>query len=280
MTQPWKLDAPDRRRTWTPQLVTQLVVVLAVLAAGVTGAGLLRGREDGGDVLRIVQAASASAARQPTLRATFTFRVSGSGVDVTSTGDVLVDTVRRISSGTVTAPGVGALDTVSSGGVSYARLPGGRADAAGHHWVALRLLRPGVLPPVGGQDPLSALKLVSDPKKVEVLGGERINGVSTQHYRVQLEPNRLAGALATSGLSISIPPGALDALKSARIELWVDAKNLPRRMTMTFAMSSLKASLAFDYLDYGKAFEVTLPPVTDVTEVTSVQQLGAALVGH
>ena len=43
-TQPWLLDAPSQppRRTWTPMLLTQLVVILAVLVAGVTGAALRR----------------------------------------------------------------------------------------------------------------------------------------------------------------------------------------------------------------------------------------------
>lgn len=267
------------RRTWTPLLVTQLVVTLAVLVSGVTGAGVLRGRDGGGDVLQIVQAASTSAAKQPTLRATFSFHISGSGVDITTKGDMLVDTVRKVSTGTVEAPIVGRLTTVSSDGASYVKLPDNRADALGHHWLALRLLAAGAPAAVGGQDPLAALQLVSDPKTVVHVGQERIRGVATEHYRVQLDPARLADSVSKSGLNISLPPGALASLKNAGIDLWVDDDNLPRRMKMSFDVASVKADLSFDYLDYGKPFTVTVPAASDVTEVSSVQEFGTMLAG-
>lgn len=269
----------QNRRRWTPLILTQLVVVLAVLVAGVTGAGVLRGRDGGGDVLQIVQAASTTAAKQPTFRAAFSFHVSGSGVDVTSTGSMLIDTVRKVASGTIQAPIVGTLSTVSAGDVTYTQLPGGRADAAGHHWIGLRLLKAGAAAPVGGQDPLAALKLISDPKKVVKVGTERIHGVQTDHYSVLLDPARFADTLAKSNLNLSVPPGALDSLKDAKINLWIDSKNLPRRMTIDFAISSVKATLSFDFLDYGKPFTVTVPAASDVTEVSSVQEYGALLAG-
>ena len=68
MTQPFVLDgprpsSPQPRRRWTPAILTQLVVVLAVLLAGVIGAVTFPSRDSGKDVLSVVQAASESAAR-------------------------------------------------------------------------------------------------------------------------------------------------------------------------------------------------------------------------
>lgn len=274
----WTLDAPvRRRRTWTPQLLTQLVVVLAVLVAGVAGAGVLRSRHDSGDVLKIVQAASSTAAKQSTFRATYLFRIEGNGVNIETTGNLLEDTARQIASGTVTAPILGQISMVSAAGVTYTQLPGGRADASGHHWLSFTVLKPGTQAPIASQDPLAALKLVSDPKKVLDVGRERIHGISTEHYRVQLDPARLADSLAKSNLNLSIPPSALDSLKGSAVDLWLDGKNLPRRMEMTFNVSGVKAFMHFDYLDYGKPFDVTAPPATDVTTYSSPQEFGAAL---
>lgn len=273
MTQPSKLDA--RRRTWTPLLVTQLVVVLAVLVSSLTSAGVLRSRQGGNDVLSVVQAASTSASAQPTLRATYRFVISGAGIDVTSKGEVLIDTVRKVTSGTFQVPGLGDLIVVSSGDVAYARLPDGRSDAAGNHWLSYR--SPQGAAALGGQDPLAFLRLVGDPAMVKAVGKATVHGVGTTHYRVTLDPKRLADAVATSGSGFTLPPGALDQLKGAVVNLWVDDDKLPRRLAMSFTVQQVKASFTFEFRDYGQPVNVTLPAADDVAEVSSPKELGARL---
>jgi hypothetical protein len=276
MTQPWILDAPSRppRRTWTPLLLTQFVVILAVLVAGVTGAAL-RGHDDSKDVLSVVQAASTTAAAQKTMRATFEFRISGSGIDVASTGEMVSDTAHGLASGTFTEPGVGDLEVRAVDGFSYTKLPGGRADTAGHHWLSYRARKAGTT--VGGQDPLTMLKLIGDPQKVESLGGEKVNGVDASHYRVDIDPARLGAAIAASGANITVPPGALSQLKDAVAEIWIDSENLPRRLTMSLGIQQVKTSFRFDFFDYGKPVQVTAPESSDVTEVGSPLELGKML---
>jgi hypothetical protein len=280
MTQPWTVAGSSRSpaRRWTPVLVTQLVVVLAVLLSGVVGAGVLRGRADGGsDVLNVVQAASRTAAAQPTLRASYSFHVSGSGVDVTSKGEMLVDTVRKLSSGTISAPGLGEVRLVSSGGVAYVQLPGGRVDAFGKHWLSLRA--PSGAASLGGQDPLAALKLLGDPKTVKTVGSEKVHGVRTTHYRVRIDPTRLGDAVAKSGSGFAVPPGALDQLKNAAFDLWLDGSHLPRRMHMALQIQNVKMSMLFEFRDYGQRFEVTLPEPTDVSALSSPAELAQQFAG-
>jgi len=277
MTQPWTLDAAaTRRRTWTPLVVTQLVVVLAVLVSGVTGAGILRGR-DGGDVLQVVQAASTSAQRQHTFRTTYSFTLAGSGVNLEAKGELLVDTVRRISVGSIEAPGLGSVNILSSGADGYVQLPGGKADAAGHHWVSIVSPNGGAESAVGAQDPLAFLKLLGEPKDVRKVGTEKVNGTPTTHYSVALDPRRLTDAVAKAQ-SAAIPPGLLDSVKDSSLDVWVDRQNLPRRLRLALTIQQIKAGFTFEYRDFGGAVDVTVPPASDVTRVGSPQELGPYLV--
>jgi hypothetical protein len=262
-------DTPPARR-WTPVLVAQLAVVLAVLAATVVAAGVLRS-SNGDDELSVVKAASTSAASQETLRSTYELRLTGSGLDVSSKGEMLLDLAKKVSSGTIQAPGLGELKLVSAGDVAYVQLPGGRVDASGRHWLSFR--SPHGAAAVGAQDPLAMLKLVADPDKVQTVGRETLHDVDTTHYRVQLDPARLADAVANSGQNITLPEGTLDKLKSSMLDLWVDGKKLPRRLEMSFAIDKVKASFVFEYLDYGKPVDVTVPVATDVAELSSPAEL-------
>lgn len=273
MTQPLR----PRQRTWTPIVLTQLVVVLAVLVSGVAGAGVLRGRADGGgkDVLQVVSAVGANAVAQETFRSTFEMRITGSGLDITSTGEALYDNVRKVSSGSVEAPVIGRLEFVSVGDTGYLKLPGGRADAAGKHWVSFT--SPQGASAVGAQDPLAFLKLLGDPDQVRTVGDEEVNGVQTSHYAVELDPERLLAEIAKNPSAPAIPAGALDQFEDASIDLWVDEQNLPRRMRMEFSVQKVKASFRFDFLDFGGSVDVDVPAADDVRRVTNVAELGPLL---
>lgn len=283
MTQPWTLDAPSptRTRTWTPLLVTQLVVVLAVLLSGVTGAGVLRSRTaGGGDVLQVVQAASTSIQRQHTFRATYVFALQGSGIKVSVKGEMLVDTLRQVASGRVDVPSIGSVDVVASGTTGYLKIPGGKTDPAGNHWYGFTApSASGAASAVGGQDPLAMLKLLGDPKTVRKVGAEKVNGVSTDHYSVALDPQRLADIVARSPSAASVPPGLLNQLKDSKIDVWVDKQNLPRRLRMSLKIQQVTANFTFDYRDFGGPVKVTVPDPRDVTTVSGPQQIGALIAG-
>lgn len=257
-------------------LLTQLVVILAVLVAGVTGAALRRPAGEK-DVLSVVQAASTTAAAQKTMRASYEMRIQGAGLDVRSTGEMVTDQARRLSSGTVNAPGMGEIEVRSVDGVGYMRLPNGRVDAKGNHWVSYRAFQPGAT--VGGQDPMTMLKLVGDPQKVDDAGEQDVNGVMTSRYRVFIDPARLSAELGKSGLNFGVPPGTLEQMKELVVDLWVDEANLPRRMTMSLAIQQVTATFRFDFFDYGKPVEVTAPDSDDVTAVASPLELGKLLGG-
>jgi hypothetical protein len=273
--QPWTTSRPQRSRWWTPAILTQLAVVLVTLGGGVAGAAVLHGRDSGTDVLSVVQAASTSTAAQPTFHATLVFRIKGQGVEVTTTADELIDQVRKTARGTVSAPVLGTLTLVAGNGRAFVQLPGGRTDASGHHWLALRT--PQGAAAVGGQDPLAYLKLFADPKDVKKAGSGSIHGVDCTHYRVALDPARLGDLVAKSGYGATVPAGVLDQLKNATMQLWIDDNKLVRRMDMSLEIQQVRMSMRLELSDYGKAVDVTLPAATDVTELASPLEFGQRL---
>ena len=254
-------------------VVTQLVVVLAVLLSGVVGAGSLRSQQGGGDVLEVVSAASSSAVAEKTFRATFAFDIDGQGLKVSTTGEMLIDVDRNVQSGSFTAPGIGKLDFVQVGTTAYMRVPGGRTAPGGQHWYGFT--SPQGVESFGSQDPLEFLRLLGDADDVRKVGTEDVNGIDTTHYSVRLDPQRLA-ALAPQG-GTSLPPGALDQFKDATADVWVDEDNLPRRMRMSMSIQSIDMRFTFDFLDYGKPVVVTAPPASDVLKVGSPAEIGALL---
>ncbi|MBK5307881.1 MAG: hypothetical protein JJD92_14450 [Frankiaceae bacterium] len=265
-------DPPARR--WTAVFIAQIAVVVVVLAATVVGAAVLR-NSNGNDELSVVKAASTSAAAQETLRATYELRISGSGLDVSSKGEMLLDLANKLSSGTIQAPGLGELQMVSADEVAYVQLPDGRVDSSGRHWLSFR--SPHGTAAVGAQDPLAMLKLMGNPDKVETVGRETLHDIDTTHYSVALDPALVADAVANSGQNITLPEGTLDKLKNATIDVWVDGKKLPRRLEMAFAIEQIKVSWVFEYLDYGQPVDVIVPQPTDVVELSSPAELFARI---
>jgi hypothetical protein len=281
MTQPWTLDRPTtpRVRTWTPMVVTQLVVVLSVLAAGVTGAGVLRGRDNGGgkDVLSVVQLASSSALKAKTYRATFEFRFGGQGIDVKGTGEVLADLATKRQSGYFEFPSVGRINVVQVEDRGYFQIPNGATDAAGHHWLGVTVPAGEAEAAMGGQDPMAYLKLLADPKDVSVVGEETINGTRATHYTIKPDVQRLLDLGAKHSGITDLPAGAAEQLKNVHFDVWIDDDNLPRRIQITFKMQSA-GSFGFtsNFLDYDGAVTVSEPASDDVTKLATLADLGPA----
>ena len=249
-------------------MIAHLASVLVVLVAGVVGAVTVRPPTD--DVLRTVSAASASATAAGTFRSTFTFDVEGSGLNVSSRGEMFVDTVRKVQTGSFSAPGIGRLEFVQIGDTAYLKVPKGRAAPGGQHWYGLT--SPGGAAAVGSQDPLAFLRALSGSDEVSSAGSETVNGVETTRYEVDLDVQALADASAKNG-GTALPPGAVDAIEDATAEVWIDDAGLPRRMRMAMSAQNLDFRFAFEFLDYGGVVTATAPPASDVLMVSSPSQL-------
>jgi hypothetical protein len=260
-------------------LLTQLLVILAVLVAGVTGAAL-RGSDDREekDVLSVVQAASTSASTAKSYRATFEMVAHTGQQQVRVTGEVLADVANHRQSGFFELPGLGRMNVVQLGDRGFFQLPNGDADDAGHHWLAVTVPGASAQAAIGGQDPSAYFKLLADPEDVRAVGDEDVNGATTTHYRVTLDPQRLAD-LGAKALGTTLPPGAADQLKDLHMDVWLDSDNRPRRMVMKLQQDGAGFSMTCNMLDYDGPVTVTEPAPTDITEVASPLELGKVLSG-
>lgn len=264
-----------RTRTWTPLLLAHLATVLAVLLAGVVGAAVVPASADDEDVLQAITAASETATAERTFRATFTMEIQGTGVSITSSGEILQDVERKVQVGSFTLPGLGRMEFRQVGDVMYMKLPGKPAPG-GQTWFGLTA--PGGAAAIGAQDPLSMLKALGGSDGVDEVGTEEVNGVQTTHYEVDLDMAAVSELSAKNGGG-ALPPGAADALDAATAEIWIDGDDLPRRMVMRFGGGGITFRFASDFLDYGKPVEVTAPPASDVMRIGSPAELGGLMAG-
>lgn len=258
-------------------LAAQLVAVLAVLGGGVAGAHSLR-QSDAGDAQQLVAQAATKVTAAGSYRTTYSFTVKGRGLEVTSTGSGVADTVRSLQSGTFELPGgLGRLEFRQVGDTVYLRLPGDRTDVQGHHWVSTTAPAGAAGQPFGGQDPVAFLGALSDPSGVRDLGSEEVDGVRTTHYRMTLDPARVLSAAGSAGQAL--PPGAADQVQDVRTDIWLDAAALPRRMTTSLEAAGMTASFVFTFADFGGAVRVAAPPASDVTAAADQAALTGVLQG-
>jgi hypothetical protein len=269
---------PPRQPRWTPAVLTQLAVILAVLVAGVAGAAFRGSPNDSKDVLSVVQAASTTASTAKSYRATIDMTMDVSGQHIVATGEVLADLAKHRQSGFFEIPGFGRMNVVQLGQRGFFQLPNGRTDAAGHHWVSVTVPNASAQAAVGGQDPTAFFKLLADPDDVKTIGDEDVNDTRTTHYRVKLDPQRIT-ELGAKALGTTLPAGAADAIKNLYMDIWLDADNRPRRMSMQIKQDSISVVMTFNFLDYDGPVTVTEPPAADVTTVGSIAELGPLMAG-
>ena len=253
-------------------MLVQLLAVLAVLVAGIVSAAVVD--DDGDDVLETVTAAQASVAAQKTFRSTFALEVDGGGLSITSSGELFVDTVKRAQSGHIRVPVLGSVELREADDVLYVRVPPGRSATQGKSWVSVPADSSGT---VGSQDPQEFLKVLSGARDVRELGQEDVNGTSTTHYSLTIDPETLAKVAAANPSASSLPPGVLDQLKDVKTDLWVDDDNLPRRLRVAAKVQSVTVHTAFEYHDFGKPVDVAAPAADDVLQLTNPQQLAQLL---
>ena len=118
---------------------------------------------------------------------------------------------------------------------------------------------------------------------VQNLGSQVINGVSTTHYRADMEFSKLAGAVPASERSAM---QQLVAELSKRvtvghipIDVWLGAGHLVRRETfsepLTINGQHASVDMQMDFLAYGPQPQPTPPPASQVTDLSSLLSSGA-----
>ena len=138
----------------------------------------------------------------------------------------------------------------------------------GDKWVKIDLSDPNSLFGMIGKatDPEVMFKAMESPKKLELIGTEDVDGVSTNHYRITMDPTRYLEAMDFPAAMADMMP------KELVTEMWVDGDDLPRKFAQTIEIPGAGGGAATSsttegtYSDFGTDVEIEAPPADEVTE--------------
>jgi hypothetical protein len=172
------------------------------------------------------------------------------------------------------------------GTIAFMRLPFLASQLpSGKEWVRVDLAKAARLQGVDladiqsfakGSDPRETLDyLRSVSGKLTRIGTEDVRRVPTTHYFAVVDWQKaLARAAKEAGQQSFLTQlqNMPDATASISVDVWVDADNRVRRMTMNFAFASpdqteqAKASIDMELFDYGQPVNVETPSAADVVD--------------
>jgi hypothetical protein len=288
------------RRLLTPLLLA----VLAVLLAGCGASDTVTKSLDP------VAAAATNTARLPTthMSMTATMTIPGLPSAVQMSGEGAVDNVRKRGSMTMdmssmarAMPAAGGLNDpslwrgeyvfdFSKGMVAYMRFPFmTRALGGGKSWVRMDLgsmsREMGVnldqFMQMNQSNPAQQLQLLRAVSgRFTKLGTGRVRGVATTRYRTTVDITKypeLVPKQQRAAMRASIDT-LIDAMGKPTypVEVWIDAKQLVRRMSLRMDMKAPTGSMAFamsmDFYGFGRPVSVMFPRAEDTVDVTKLMQ--------
>lgn len=288
------------RRLLTPLLLA----VLAVSSAGCGASDTVTKSLDP------VAAAATKTARVSTthMSMTATMSVPGLSTTVQMSGEGAVDNVRKRGSMTMdmssmarSLPATGGMNDpslwrgeyvfdFSKGMVAYMRFPFmTRALGGGKSWVRMDLgsmsKEMGVnldqFMQMNQSNPAQQLQLLRAVSgRFTKLGAGRVRGVATTRYRTNVDIRKYPDL---------VPQGQRKAMKKSiellvdmmgkptyPVEVWIDAKQLVRRMSLRMDMKAPTGSMAFamsmDFYGFGRPVSVTFPRAEDTVDLTQLMR--------
>lgn len=137
----------------------------------------------------------------------------------------------------------------------------------GDKWMKIDLSDPNSLFGMIGKatDPEVMFKALEEPKALELVGTEDVDGVATNHYRITLDPAQYIKAMEFPAAMADLMPDELVT------EMWVDADNLPRKFSQSLEMPAAgggkptTSTSEGTYSDFGTDVDIEAPPASQVT---------------
>jgi hypothetical protein len=289
------------RRLLTPLL-------LAVLAVSLAGCGASDTVTKSVDP---VAAAATNTARLPTthMSMTATMTVPGLPTAVQMSGEGAVDNVRKrgsmtmdMSSMAMAMPATGGLNDpslwrgeyvfdFSKSMVAYMRFPFmTRALGSEKSWVRLDFgsvsREMGVnldqFMQMNQSNPAQQLQLLRAVSgRFTKLGTGRVRGVTTTRYRTNVDirkyPDLLPEGQRTSmQKSINTLVDMMGGKSTYPVEVWIDAKQLVRRMSLRMEIKaptgSMSMAMSMDFYGFGRPVSVTFPRAEDTVDMTKLMR--------
>ncbi|MGI8851238.1 MAG: hypothetical protein ACR2KC_06225 [Acidimicrobiales bacterium] len=269
----------------------------ALLALGVA-ALMASGCGSGGnklDVSTVLPKTYAATVATKTADVSFNLAVTGgsTGSKVTGQGNGAFDFAAKRGSIklTVGIPSAGqvSINEVLANGVAYIQLPQQLQGAVGgKKWIGLSTSDFTGGASSSGVDPSQALSLLeSHAQDVTKVGPENVDGVSTTHYRAQLDPRQVVANASPAVQRLLEREGTSLNGHLIPVDLWVDAQGRARRISETVTLtqapggqSTLPASLypittmlTLDFSNFGTPVNVSAPPASEVSNIPLSQLL-------
>lgn len=191
------------------------------------------------------------------------------GQQVAITGNGVFDTKRHLGSLHVdlNAGGINAtLDEVLDGNILYVKSPLlAAAIPPGKTWFKVDLTKAGKaggvdLSQLAAQDPTQALNYLRSLKSATRIGTEQVGGVSTTHYRAQVDTSKLSAAAAAQ-------------VGDATYDVWVGDDGYVYRVRAV-TTSGTKVTATSDLSDFGAAVKVTVPSAAQSYATNKIPGLG------
>jgi hypothetical protein len=116
-------------------------------------------------------------------------------------------------------------------------------------------------------DPVQNTKMLTASKDAREVGKENVDGVQTTHYTGTYRMEDAIAKLSPETQDAyrkSVGKTGMDAM---HFDLWVDGKQLPRKMTMQSKQTSEGTmTMTMKYHDFGQPVQITEPPASEVTD--------------
>jgi hypothetical protein len=280
-----------------PSLRTSRIAALG--AGGVVSVALLTGCGDDGaggtgsadasaaqgrserSPAQVVQATNKKTTQAKTARIKLATTVAAGGDSETITGSGVLD-LQDGKSQMRMGQGGRQLEQRIVNQVLYQRPPAGSGQLPdGKSWMKVDLRRLNASQGTGGpamSDPASSFaytKSLSE-KDVRKVGEEDLNGVSTTHYRVDLDLSKLARGDSAQERELRAQLG-----DSVPVDLWIDEDGLTRRQQLRMTVKDTaqsggsgtsarqaQAKVVMDFSDFGTDVDVAAPAPADTVDVT------------
>jgi hypothetical protein len=252
-----------RARGWVGLGLAGAIVVLVVFVSGQVGGG-------GSGPLDAIATAAEATQREAGGHALIhvTVKASDSPEGLTENGSLVFEAGGR-SRGTMVVQGLtrgrrAKIQVIADGATSYASSDQLDSLPEGRKWVKVdysAAASNSPLPADGG--PTEGLKLLEKLDGAEEIGKEEIRGAATTRYRGTL-PISLKKVFGVE-VQVSPPP----------VEVWVDARDRVRRMTVTISSSvhgvegsATTTDMTIDFLAFGPVPKIELPQHDEIYDAT------------
>ena len=247
-----------------------------VLSAALGAGAVLATRSDRSDAYGLTEAQAATAAARSVQ---FEMTVTTDGVSMHASG-VIDNATRRIQMSVPVEDSVPDLEgsvevVIDEHFVEYIKAPAGvrgmPEDQLGK-WIRIDLAavmeEAGVdMSTVLQANPLASIGSFDPNEPAEDLGFEELDGIRVRHYRPQIDHEAVRELVPQPDGGDAVSSEVAQLIEAATVDVWVDADNLVRRLTM-LSPGTIPFMLDMRLSGFGEPVDIQVPSADQVVEAS------------